>query len=301
MKKFIANIKKNYIKYIFGVIFVSFIIGYCIFTTLHYLKFKDYIAVEATITNIEQYEYKESTKNNIGIRIEYSYNINEKEYKYEYKGALTDKVYKIGDNKTIYYSPEEPENIILNKTYEMLILGINIFLLLSIIFYFIFIFKKKSTTLFIVFMICVFGSLFSIINIINIVKVSINYEKTEAIVDRTYSYTVIEPCMSGYNTPTCNVSKTGALYRYEVNNIIYEASQLDVSSKTKYGDKKIIYYSLKNPMYYSFNSNKNLVIYSFCVLIFTSLAIIANPFTQRQNKKAQNIKNSLTKGKKRNE
>jgi len=298
-RKIIENIKKNYIKYIFCGAFAIFIIGYCALTTLHYLKFKDYIAVDATITNIEQYEYKESTKNNIGVKIEYSYNINEKEYKYEYKGALTDKVYDIGDNKTIYYSSEDPEDIILDKTYEMLILGINIFLLLSFLFYFIFIFRKKSSTLYIVFVIVVFGSLFSIINIINMVKTSINYEKVEAIVDRTYTYTVSEPCMSGSSTPTCNVSKTGALYSYEVNNIIYEASQLDVSSKTKYGDKKTIYYSSKNPMYYSFNSNKNLVIYIFSMLIFTSLAIITNPFTKKIVSKKQFNKKKKTRSEKK--
>lgn len=83
MKQFIQKIKKllskNYISIIFNVVFLVFIIYIILATSLNCLKFYNkYTSVKSTITNIEQYNYKESSKNYVGLKIEYSYFVNEK-------------------------------------------------------------------------------------------------------------------------------------------------------------------------------------------------------------------------------
>lgn len=298
MKQFIQKIKKflskNYISIIFNVGFLIFIIYIILAISLNCLKFYNnkYTSVKSTITNIEQYNYNESFQNYVGLKIEYSYFVNEKEYKYEYKGALTDKVHNIGDTQIIYFSSENPEQVVLDNFFLIKCVCINILLLLILVFYFIVVRKKKNSISFIMFVICIFGDLYCLNNIVNILKTKINYEKTDAIVDRTYTYSIEKDCTMGAENVSqkCRYQETGALYNYEVNNVFYEASQLNVSSKTKYGDKKTIYYSPKNPMYYTFNINKNILINCFCLLALTSLAILENPFSKPKRRKKINNK-----------
>ena len=297
MKWFIQKIKKllskNYISIIFNVVFLIFIIYLILATSLNCLKFYNkYTSVKSTITNIEQYNYKESSKNYVGLKIEYSYFVNEKEYKYEYKGALTDKVHNIGDTQIIYFSPENPEQIVLNNFSLIKCVCINILLLLTLAFYFVVVRKKKNSISFIMFVICIFGDLYFLNSTVNIFESKINYEKTDAIVDRTYTYSIEKDCTMGTEdvSKKCLYQETGALYNYEVDNSFYQASQLNVSSKTKYGDKKTIYYSQKNPMYYTFNINKNILINCFCLLALTSLAILENPFSKPKRRKKINNK-----------
>lgn len=279
MNDFMENKFEKYIKIFLWGVFIFFIIYIFLAIVLVGLKFYTgkYAKVESTITNIEQYSYEELQKNYVGLKIEFSYIVDGKEYKYEYKGPLTDKIYSVGDTQIVYYSIDNPGDIMLNKHY-LIIEGILI--LIPIFFYFIYIRKnKKSTFQYFIFVVFAFGTLYSANNIISQLKTRNNYEKVVATVDNAYTYYVEGNCKDDYSNK-CGYKKIGALYYYEVDHNLYKASQLDVSSKTKYGDTKTIYYSQKNPMYYSFSEGKDLIFDIFVLFLCAIITIIANPFSK---------------------
>lgn len=281
------RMKKNLIKIIILSYSIIFIIGwiYINFSTFYN---KDIVTVETTITNIEQYStFKTYGKNDVGIKINF---IDENNNEYEYKGKLTNKVYNIGDSAKIAYLRSNPENIIIGiREYRISLIIFLISIILIILIYFKFIKNKKSLVLYVLFMICFFVNLLCIYNIINALYIKMNYLKTDAYVVDTYPYSYTSYNDSFYEG-NVEIDKTGAIYKYNVNEQFYKANALNVSSKTELGDTKTIYYSSKNPMYYAFGVDFTLIVSIIALLLITGIAILFNPFVDVLKRKKKIIR-----------
>lgn len=265
MKKNKINVT-DVVKWIF-IICISFMLLISILGLAKYyieIKKGNYEKITATITNIEQYEYKQHYKKYIGIKTEYSYVVNGKEYKYIHESKdKAPSIHEIGDKETIYYSRINPEDVMISK-YSILSLVL-IVMILAIILYFGFV-KKDLVLLF--FIVCIIGFSIGIYYIVNSIAVMDNYAKTEATVTNIFNYVVNYSSTANGENRQYTETIHGSIYKYSVDGVEYKASELDVPNELKVVDTRTIHYYSNNPVYYHSGTSKELVYGIVSFIIF---------------------------------